>query len=341
MAIIERNNSNDIQNTNNDRIANLFSRSNDILTGRGLNNNTSGDTSRILQGTDGNDLLNVPQGNANTNSYTIFGLGGNDTLTGGGGNDKIYAGISGNSLLNGGDGNDRLFGNLGDDTLNGGSGNDLLSGSLGDDLLNGDSGNDTLLGSLGNDTLNGGSGNDQLSGSAGDDLLFGGTGDDTLDGGQGSDVIFGGDGDDILLGGPSGSPDAPEGFFEDFLVGGAGSDTLNGFSPSRGTSFERDQLIGGGAVDNKGDVTNISGDGVKDVFVLGDANGSYYTSAGDKDYATILGFEKGIDQLALSPAVTYKLETRSQITELDTFIFAQLPGGNDLIAIVANVDLTR
>ncbi|MBD2724741.1 hypothetical protein H6G96_00020 [Nostoc sp. FACHB-892] len=199
----------------------------------------------------------------------------------------------------------------------------------------------TFQGTNANDTLNGGSGNDSLNGVLGDDLLFGNAGNDTINGDQGSDVIFGGNGNDNLIGGRSGSPNAPEGFFEDFLVGGAGSDTLNGFSPNRGTSFERDQLIGGGAVDNKGDVTNISGDGVKDVFVLGDANGSYYTAADDNDYATILGFEKGIDQLALSPAVTYKLESKSQITELDTLIFAQLPNGNDLIAIVANVDLTR
>ncbi|MDZ8223229.1 calcium-binding protein [Nostoc sp. ChiVER01] len=349
MVSIQTSGSNDIGNINNDKIANLFNRTNDILTGGSLNNNTSGGLSGILQGTNDNDQLNVPRGNANTKSYTIFGLGGNDTLTGGGGNDKIFAGISGNSLLNGGDGNDKLFGNLGDDTLNGGSGNDELSGSLGDDLLNGDSGNDTLLGSLGNDTLNGGSGSDQLSGSAGDDLVFGNAGNDTLDGGQGSDVIFGGAGDDILLGGPSGSPDAPEGFFEDFLVGGAGSDTLNGFGVSGGTSkgdgtaklFERDVLVGGGAVDASGNVTNVSGDGVKDVFVLGDAKGAFYTDAGEKDYATILGFEKGIDQLQLSPAVTYKLQTASVINKLDTLIFAQLPGGADLIAIVANVDLTR
>ena len=349
MATIQRSDSNDIGNINNDKFTNLFNRSNDILTGRSLNNNTSGSLSGILQGTNGSDLLNVPRGNTNTKSYTIFGLGGNDTLTGGGGNDNISAGISGNSLLNGGNGNDKLFGNLGDDTLNGGSGDDELSGSLGDDLLNGDSGDDTLLGSLGNDTLNGGSGNDELSGSVGDDLVFGDAGNDTLDGGQGSDVIFGGNGDDILLGGPSGSPDAPEGFFEDFLVGGAGSDTLNGFGVGGGTSdangtaklFERDVLVGGGAVDTSGNVTNVSGDGVKDVFVLGDAKGAFYTAAGDKDYATILGFEKGIDQLQLSPAVTYKLQTKSQISELDTLIFAQLPSGNDLIAIVASVDLTR
>ena len=197
-----------------------------------------------------------------------------------------------------------------------------------------------LLGTNADDTLKGGSGNDSLNGGLGDDLLFGNAGNDTLNGGQGSDVIFGGDGDDNLIGGRSGSPNAPQGFFEDFLVGGAGSDTLNGFSTGRGTSFERDVLVGGGEVDNQGDVTSISGDGVKDVFVLGDANSSYYTSAGERDYATILGFEKGIDQLELSPTVNYKLETKSQITELDTLIFAELPSGSNLIAIVANVDLT-
>ena len=341
MAIIETSDGNDIGGNNTDKIANLFSRSNDILTGTSRNNNTSGGRSSFLQGTSGNDLLNVPEGNTNTKSYTIFGLSGNDTLTGGGGNDKISTGIGGNSLLNGGDGDDNLFGNLGDDTLNGDSGNDVLSGSLGDDILNGGSGNDQLSGSIGNDTLNGGLGNDTLTGSNGDDLVFGDAGNDTLTGNQGSDVIFGGDGNDILLGGTNGDPDAPEEFFKDFLVGGAGSDTLNGFGGGTGTLFEKDELIGGGAVDRSGTVTDISPDGVKDVFVLGDANGSYYTSAGDKDFALILGFEKGIDQLQLSPAGNYQLETKSQITELDTLIFAQLPGGNDLIAIVANVDLTR
>ena len=196
-----------------------------------------------------------------------------------------------------------------------------------------------LQGTNANDTLNGGSGKDNLNGGLGDDLLFGKAGNDTLDGGQGSDVIFGGDGNDILLAGRSGSPDAPKGFFEDNLVGGAGSDTLNGFGAGTVKLFERDVLVGGGAVDKSGNVTNISPDGVKDVFVLGDANGSYYTSTGEKDYATILGFEKGIDQLQLSPTVSYKLETKSQITGLDTLIFAKLPSGNELIAIVANVNL--
>jgi len=196
-----------------------------------------------------------------------------------------------------------------------------------------------LQGTSANDTLNGGGGNDSLNGGLGDDLLFGNAGNDTINGADGSDVIFGGNGNDNLIGGFSGSPSAPQGFFDDFLVGGAGSDTLNGFGGARARLFERDELIGGGAVDNKGDVTNISGDGVKDVFVLGDTKAPYYTAAGDRDYALILGFEKGVDQLQLSTSVNYTLEVRSQITEVDTLIFAQLPGGNELIAIVANVNL--
>ncbi|MCC5601024.1 calcium-binding protein [Nostoc favosum] len=196
-----------------------------------------------------------------------------------------------------------------------------------------------LQGTSSDDTLNGGGDNDSLNGGLGDDLLFGNAGNDTLTGNEGSDVIFGGDGNDNLIGGTNGSPDAPEGFFEDFLVGGAGSDTLNGFGGGTGTSFERDVLIGGGAVDNQGDVTDISGDGVKDIFVLGDANGSYYTAAGENDYALILGFEKGIDQLQFPPIGNYKLETNSEIT--DTFIFAELPSGFEPIAVVVNVDLVN
>ncbi|MCC5629422.1 calcium-binding protein [Nostoc sphaeroides] len=197
-----------------------------------------------------------------------------------------------------------------------------------------------LQGTSSDDTLNGGSGNDSLNGGLGDDLLFGNAGNDTLRGNQGSDVIFGGDGNDNLIGGTNGSPDAPEGFFEDFLVGGTGSDTLNGFGGGTGTSFERDILVGGGAVDNQGKVTDISGDGVKDAFVLGDTKAPYYTAAGENDYAIILGFEKGIDKLQVSPSVTYRLQTGSVITELDTIIFAQVPSGDDLIAIVGDVDLT-
>lgn len=77
-------------------------------------------------------------------------------------------------------GNDRIFGGEGDDTIEGGGGSDNLYGEEGDDDLDGGTGHDRLFGGEGDDTLAGGGGND---------LLLGGEGDDTLSGGAGEDVF--------------------------------------------------------------------------------------------------------------------------------------------------------
>ena len=58
--------------------------------------------------------------------------------------DIIY-GLGGNDELRGGDGNDFLFGDAGDDELYGGEGNDELRGGTGIDYLSGDAGDDTYL----------------------------------------------------------------------------------------------------------------------------------------------------------------------------------------------------
>ncbi len=68
-----------------------------------------------------------------------------------------------------------LMGSSGNDTLTGGSGNDGLDGKEGNDTLTGGDGHDWLRGVGGNDTLHGGAGNDQLFGDAGADVLDGGT----------------------------------------------------------------------------------------------------------------------------------------------------------------------
>ncbi|MDZ8187264.1 MAG: calcium-binding protein [Nostoc sp. ChiSLP02] len=282
-----------------------------------------------LRGTSGNNLLTVPGGNTNLDSYSIYGLGGNDTLTGGGGDDKLFAGSSGNSTLNGGNGNDQLFGGFGDDILNGDKGDDKLYGNLGNDKLDGGLGNDFLSGDLGNDILNGGKGDDKLYGGLDNDELDGGLGDDTLDGSLGDDTLNGGDGNDNLSGGTG----------NDILLGGNGSDILvGGSNAARGKSFEQDFLVGG-LLDGDG---NPLGDGVKDTFLLGDTNGSFYTKAGFDDFAVILGFEKGIDRFQLSPAGNYELGTADffDTGSVDTLIFDNLPTGTELIAVVAGVNLT-
>ena len=267
----------------------------------------------VLTGTDGDDVCSVPNGDSNVTNYTIFGLGGDDSLTGGGGKDKIFASF-GDDKLYGRLNDDQLFADLGNDQLFGGDGNDKLYAGLGDDDVFGENGDDNLNGDLGQDNIDGGSGKDQLDGGADDDVLFGGEGNDTLKGGTGDDTV----------------------------VGGKGEDTLTGFGSTSGNNPEIDTLIGGGNVtfDDQGNANvDIAGDGVKDTFVLGDDSKVFYAQAGTNDYVKIVGFEPGIDQLQLSPTATYTFGTDSIFSNLDTVIFANLPSGQDLIVIVAGVKI--
>ncbi|MGH2747732.1 MAG: calcium-binding protein [Actinomycetota bacterium] len=77
----------------------------------------------------GGDTVN---GSAMTVALVLKGGDGDDTLTGGDGNDKLY-GQDGKDTLNGGPGNDKLFGGDGNDTLNGGDGFDVAKGGPGND----------------------------------------------------------------------------------------------------------------------------------------------------------------------------------------------------------------
>jgi Ca2+-binding RTX toxin-like protein len=99
-----------------------------------------------------------------------------------------------------------LIGGDGNDTIAGGSGGETLDGRAGEDTLNGGGGNDTLIGGLGNDILNGGPGLDSLDGGDGNDTLTGGPGGpgfETHAGGPGDDLTIWnpGDGNDLLEGG--------------------------------------------------------------------------------------------------------------------------------------------
>jgi Ca2+-binding RTX toxin-like protein len=140
----------------------------------------------------------------------IFGLEGNDTLTGNTGND----------YLSGDAGDDLLYGQSGDDTLNGGSGNDTLKGGTGNDTYTVDSttdsvvettgaGIDTVLSSVNytlptnveNITLMANTGNLNAVGNTLNNLLFGNEGNNSLSGALGADTLNGNGGFDTLTGG--------------------------------------------------------------------------------------------------------------------------------------------
>jgi autotransporter-associated beta strand protein len=139
-------------------------------------------TGVTIIGTDGPDVVDATvtvSGQPLPTAFAdqIFGVGGNDTLSG----------LEGDDSIRGAGGSDTAYGGDGSDTLRGGGGRDSLYGGAGDDATAGGRGKDSLYGDDGNDTLRGGKGNDWLEGGAGDDMLNGGPGRNMLTGGDGAD----------------------------------------------------------------------------------------------------------------------------------------------------------
>src|SRR6516165_3105466 len=201
----------------------------------------------------GDDMITLDESNGALPAALLFGGDGNDTLTGGSGNDQLFGG-AGNDTLRGKGGNDLLFGGDGNDTLIGGAGDDQVFGQGGNDLMiwNPGDGTDLFEGGDGNDTaqVNGGNGaevftltangtrvrfdrlspapfsldigtteNFVLNMNGGDDQ-FSATGNlaalinVTVDGGAGNDTILGSNGNDHLFGGDG----------NDFIDGEQGND---------------------------------------------------------------------------------------------------------------------
>ncbi len=108
---------------------------------------------------------------SSSSAVVMFGLAGDDTLTGGAGADRIDGGGD-NDLVTGSDGADLLLGGVGNDTLDGGDGDDTLDGGQGDDLLSGGPGDDYILGYEGNDTMVSGGGVLIADGGVNDDTFL-------------------------------------------------------------------------------------------------------------------------------------------------------------------------
>ncbi len=125
------------------------------MTGNQLTvNGTEGDDTIVLTPTKVTGEIEVRINNVAAGKFLkptrliVNGLGGNDSLT-------VDSRLTLPAELNGGNGNDTLSGGAGDDILNGGDGTDTLSGNNGRDLL---------IGGLGLDTLHGGNDDDLLIG---------------------------------------------------------------------------------------------------------------------------------------------------------------------------------
>jgi Ca2+-binding RTX toxin-like protein len=205
------------------------------------------------------------------NAVVVRGRGGNDVLTGKGGDGTGTSALLG-LVLDGGDGDDSIQGGEASDTLIGGAGNDVLDGDQ-----NGGTGWTQILsngaysfacnngdivdysGSTGPITADLDPGELHPGSATGDgtdviqnvEAIVGSPGNDTLSGDNGINQLYGGAGDDTLAG------DAGD---FDCVVGGDGNDTIDeneGTSTAQGGSGTdngtRDLIFGSNPIDQNGD----------------------------------------------------------------------------------------
>jgi Ca2+-binding RTX toxin-like protein len=104
------------------------------------------------------DILNLGAG-----SDRFTDQGGNNSIDGAGGDDRLVFTAAGTNRVQGGAGNDEIVTLSGRDSLAGGDGNDDLQAGGGKDNLSGGKGNDTVEGGAGADRLSGGAGRDQFT----------------------------------------------------------------------------------------------------------------------------------------------------------------------------------
>ncbi len=260
---------------------------------------------------------------------TIVGTAGNDTLSGGDGNDEIYGlagadklnGDNGNDVLVGGDGNDRLDGGADEDTLFGGAGNDYLDGGASGDQMHGGSGNDVYIVNNVNDavfevagegydvvratvstTLSsgvealeiGGTANFRGTGNADANRITGNSGLNLLEGLGGGDNISGGGGADRVIGGTG----------NDTMTGGTGNDTFVVLQESVNSS----ELGGPLEVDRITDLTRAERD-ILDLSAI-DAN---MDVAGDQAFTLVTGFSMQAGEMTLA----YTAATNTTTLRLD------------------------
>lgn len=237
----------------------------------------------------------------------LYGLDGNDTLTGGSTSDSLFGGsgddslngLGGNDFINGQGGADRLLGGTGNDSLNGGTGADTLVGGSGTDGYYVDNVNDLVIETTPDEndgilasvnyvlpdfvedmTLAAGAAsaikatgntlNNALNGNEFNNVLSGAAGNDNLFGDAGADTLIGGLGDDYYYVG-----DAGDVVQED---AGGGYDTVNLFFLEADGYTLRDNV-------EAAEVTNMTPSTAAFATLRGNALDNSLTAAGEAGMA--------------------------------------------------------
>jgi len=302
----------------------------DFTTGTAIGDGVGTDTFIGVNQVRGSNFDDTVLGSAQDESIRM--RGGNDTIDGGGGTDRLrYTSTSGDQVIDLGVDNQTIsvtiqdgFG--GTDTvirmedIRAGSGNDFLAGDINANEIRGESGNDQIFGRGGDDVLRGGNGDDTLSGGDGIDFMRGDSGNDILNGDDGDDHLRGDSGDDTLRGG--------DGF--DFLIGGAGNDVLDGQTGDFNTAFYAEDpgavvinlsavfqfgaaagtaLDGFGGTDTLLNINNVNGSNFDDVIIGSDRTdvGEIFHGEGGNDFIDGAGGFDNLDYFNSTDGVTVDL----------------------------------
>jgi Ca2+-binding RTX toxin-like protein len=247
-----------------------------------------------LAGGSGNTILETSSDvslSGGTGQDTIFAWGSNDTLSAGSGGAEIFADGS-DEVVTGSSANDTLDAAGSGTTLVGGSGNEVFDVNNATDVVEAQADaesnqiyssvsytlptNGDALTLTGTDNLSA-TGNEDarnlITGNGGDDTLTAGSGRDTLMAGSGNDTLVAGSGTDLLEGGTGTSTylfDSGWGAAE--VQPGTGSGTIEfgaGITPS--------DLTVGLTTDSNGDPALLIGDGSGSITVEGGLTGSVGT----------------------------------------------------------------
>lgn len=233
-----------------------------------------------VTGTAGADVLNLGE----QTHLIVDGAAGNDSITGGGGDDSLVGGL-GNDTLIGGNGDDRLDGGLGNDSMLGGNGSDTYVVNAVTDVVieNGTSGSDTVLASISytlgstleNLTLTGYA-DINGTGNAMSNFLLGNIGNNVLDGKAGGDLMAGGIGDDVYV------VDSPFDIVAENI--NEGFDTVkSAVTFTLGENLEDLILTGTQAIDGFGNSlgNSIDGNSAANTLTGGDGNDTLRGQAGN------------------------------------------------------------
>jgi Ca2+-binding RTX toxin-like protein len=246
-------------------------------------------------GNAGNDVITLDETNGPLPAARLFGGAGNDTLTGGSGNDDLR-GDAGDDILSGLGGNDSLLGGAGDDALTGGSGDDTLIGGAGNDFVDGDQGTDVGILGAGDDVFqwDPGDGSDRVEGGSGfDEMLFNGNANAEA-------FALSADGERALFTRVQGNIIMDLGGVEKVTVnalGGADTVTINDPTGTGVTDIDINLGVGGTG-DGALDTININDD--DDVQVIVGQNGNLTILGLSGATVHITGFEVGSDSLLIN-----------------------------------------